>query len=153
MPKSSAARVHEFPHRKQQKAEVTATPADGTFRQYPALVTTLPPLVRKQRRLEAKIAPLTPLVEDEKACRAEIDALLVTAGIQKGEGVTCAGYDVTHIERKGTSRLNQDTLILALVAAGLAKDTVIDILAASTETGDPSTWATVKPCKGSKVRT
>jgi hypothetical protein len=149
MPKS-AARALEFPRRRE--ADVATPKAAGTFLEYPSLVTSLPPLVRKQRRLEGKIAPLAPLVDEEKAVRAEIDLLLVAAGLAKGELVTCAGYDVTHVERVGTKRLNQDTLILKLVAAGLAKDFVIDILAASTETGDPFSWATVKPSKGAKVR-
>lgn len=129
---------------------MAATPA---FTDYPSLVDPLPPLVRKQRRLEQKIAPLTPWVEEEKALRAEIDALLVAAGLEKGEAVTCLGYDVTHVERVGTKRLNQDVLLLKLIAAGLAERLVVEILAASTETGDPSAWATVKPSKGAKVRT
>lgn len=123
----------------------------GTYTQYPALAP-LPALVRRQRRLEGKIAPLAPLVEDEKAVRKEIDALLLTAGLGKGDSVTCHGYDVTHVERVGTSRLNQDVLILNLVAAGVDQQLVIEMLAASTETGDPSMWATVKPTKGSTVR-
>lgn len=130
----------------------SSTSAAGTFRQYPSLVTSLPPLVRKQRRLEGKIAPLSPLVEEEKAVRTEIDALLVAAGLGKGDQVTCAGYDVTHVERAGTRRLNQDLLILKLVAAGLKQPLVVELLAASTETGDPFTWSTVKPSKGAKVR-
>jgi hypothetical protein len=119
---------------------------------YPPLAD-LPPLVRKQRRLEAKLLPLTPILEDEKAVRKEIDALLVKAGITKGDGVTCLGYDVVHMERVGTSRLNQDVLIEKLVARGVDRTLVLDVIAFSTETGDPSTWAVVKPSKGSKVRT
>lgn len=154
MPKSAALERATPAAWRRPRASTDVTPkAEGTFNNYPSLITPLPPLVRKQRRLEGKIAPLTPLVEEEKAVRAEIDALLVAAGLGKGALVTCAGYDVTHVERVGTKRLNQDTLILQLVAAGLAKDKVIDILAASTETGDPFTWATVKPSKGAKVRT
>lgn len=123
----------------------------GTYVRYPAL-KNLPALVRRQRRLEAKIAPIAPLVEDEKAVRKDIDLLLVAAGIAKGEGVTCFGYDVAHVERVGTSRLNQDAVIAQLVAFGMGDKVAREILAACTETGDPSTWATVKPCKGSKVR-
>lgn len=125
-------------------------PAAGTYLRYPSLVDPLPPLVRKQRRLEESIVPLAALSADEKAVRGEIDALLVAAGT---DSVTCLGYDCTHIERKGTSRLNQDQLILKLVAAGLAERLVLEIVAASTEIGDPSAWATVKPSKGAKVRT
>jgi hypothetical protein len=119
---------------------------------YPALADDLPPLVRKQRRLEAQILLLGPLSEDEKALRKAIDALLVAAGIAKGDGVTCLGYDVCHLERKGTSRLNEDALVIRLIEAGLSEATVRQVIAASTEVGDPSSWATVKPSKGSKVR-
>jgi hypothetical protein len=157
-----------MPNRSAVRALATSTPtawrsrsrevpkeptAAGTFLDYPALVTPLPPLVRKQRRLEGKIAPLSLLVDEEKACRAEIDLLLIAAGIEKGKCVTCAGYDVTHVERVGTKRLNQETLIAKLIAAGLDQPQVLAILEASTETGDPFTWATVKPSKGAKVRT
>jgi hypothetical protein len=139
--------------RRPRDREADVTPkAAGTFLDYPSLVTPLPPLVRKQRRLEGKIAPLSLLVDEEKACRAEIDLLLVAAGIEKGKGVTCAGYDVTHVARAGTRRLNQDALVPLLVKAGLAQARVFEILAESTEIGDPFTWATVKPSKGAKVR-
>jgi hypothetical protein len=125
---------------------MTAAP---DFTAYPALVTALPPLVRKQRRLEGKIAPLAPLVDEEKACRKDIDALLIAAEV---DGVTCLGYDVAHVERKGTERLNHEAFIARRVARGDDRATLELDLAASTETGDPSCWATVKPSKGSKVR-
>lgn len=125
----------------------------GTFENYPSLVEPLPPLVRKQRRLEATIAAVAETVIDEKAVRAEIDQLLIAAGLEKGESVTCLGYDVTHVERAGTSRLNQDVLIMRLVTAGVPEQLVREIVQASTEVGDPSAWATVKPSKGAKVRT
>jgi hypothetical protein len=120
---------------------------------YPSLVESLPPLVRKQRRLEATLAAVAQTALDEKAVRAEIDLLLVAAGVDKGESVTCLGYDVTHVERAGTSRLNQDVLIVHLVAAGLAERLVRELLQASTDVGEPTAWATVKPSKGAKVRT
>lgn len=123
----------------------------GTYTQYPQL-DGLPPLVRQQRTLERQILPLAQHVLDEKAVRASIDALLIAAGIAKGEGVTCNGYDVTHIERAGTSRLNGDVLTESLVHAGVDRLLVTSAISASTETGDPSTWATVKPCKGASVR-
>lgn len=112
----------------------------------------LPPLVKKQRTLEARIVKVAPDIEQEKAVRQEIDRLLVNAGIEKGDGVTCNGYDVVHVERAGTSRLNQDVLVEQLVSAGMAKRLVLEIIDACTETGDPSHWATVKPSKGAKVR-
>lgn len=120
---------------------------------YQRLADDLPPLVRKQRRLEGRIVLLVPLAEEEKALRKSIDDLLVDAGILKGEGVTCLGYDVLHVERTGTARLNQDALVIRLVDAGLHEHLVRAILDESTEIGDPSRWATVKPSKGSKVRT
>lgn len=113
----------------------------------------LPALVRKQRRLEAKIVPIAPLIEQEKAVRKDIDALLVTAGFARGEGVTCLGYDVTHRDRKGQSSLNPDKIVEQLVAAGVKRALVLKVLFESTETGDPAQWAEVKPSKGAKVRT
>ena len=123
------------------------------FTDYPSLVEPLPPLVRKQRRLEAKLAAVAQTALDEKAVRAEIDQLLIAAGLEKGDVVTCLGYDVMHVERVGTSRLNQEALVVHLVAAGLAEPLVRELLQASTEVGNPSSWATVKPSKGAKVRT
>lgn len=124
----------------------------GSYTQYPSL-EGLPPLVRKQRRLESRIAPIEPLIEEEKALRKEIDGLLLQAGLTKGEGVTCLGYDVTHRERAGQKRLNQDALTARLVGAGLELAVVITLMAECTEEDDPAKWADVKPCKGSKVRT
>ena len=112
----------------------------------------LPPLVRQQRQLEAKILPFAPLVDQEKAIRQDINALLIKAGIAKGDGVTCLGYDVVHLERKGTERLNQDALVAYLITFGMPAREVQEMIAACTETGEPSTWATVKPSKGAKVR-
>ena len=128
---------------------MTATP---DFTAYPALVESLPPLVRKQRRLEAKICPLAPLELEEKACRAEIDALLKAAGLQQADAVTCLGYDVTRRGQKGRSTINGVKLLEQLVAAKLDRAVATKIILASTETGDPSSWAEVKPSKGSKVR-
>lgn len=115
----------------------------GTYRQYRPLAT-LPALVRKQRRLEAQIAPLEALQADEKAVRDAINALLVQAGIAKGEGVTCAGYDVVHRESAGRTTLNA----AKLRGAGVAE---VDIQFA-TEVGKASSFATVRPMKGAKVR-
>lgn len=114
-----------------------------TYTQYPAL-TDLPALVRTQRRLEAKLAPLEQLAADEKAVRAEIDALLVAAGLAKGEGVTCAGYEVVHHERLGNQFISRERLLLNGVDAA-----VIDN---SLDRHKASQFATVKPMKGAKVR-
>jgi hypothetical protein len=126
--------------------------ADGTFLNYPALVEPLPPLVRKQRRLAAAIALVAPAVVDEKAVRGQIDQLLVAAGLKKSEVVTCLGYDVRHNEKAGQSSINADKLTEKLVAAGMPERLVLEILAASTETGEPAKFATVTPSKGAKVR-
>lgn len=131
---------------------MASTLAPGTYADYPALAEALPPLVRKQRRLEAQIVPLAQLLEDEKTLRKQIDDLLVAAGLQKSESVTCLGYDVTHCGRDGQSKLNPEMIIAKLVTAGVDHDLVVQVLTDSTETGDPAVWATVKPSKGAKVR-
>lgn len=123
----------------------------GTFTTHPGL-SDLPPLVRRQRTLEAKIVALAPLVDDEKTIRHQIDRLLVDAGIVPGDLVTCNGYDVMHHLRAGSHRLNKDMVIAQLVAGGVDRDFIDKVIASSTETGDPSTWATVKPSKGTRVR-
>ncbi len=128
-----------------------STPVPGTYAQFPAL-EGLPALVRQQRRLEGRLVDLKMLEADEKATRQEIDTLLLAAGIGKGESVTCAGYDVTHLERAGSSRVNIDGLRVRLVAAGVATELLDEVIAASTETGESSGWATVKPSKGAQVR-
>lgn len=126
--------------------------ADGTFTNHPILVDALPPLVRKQRRLEAKIAAVSQDAKDEKAVRAEIDQLLVAAGLQKSEVVTCLGYDVRHNEKAGQSSINGDTLTAQLQAAGIDPDLISTMIAASTDTGKAALFATVTPSKGAKVR-
>lgn len=123
----------------------------GTFTAHPEL-GGLPPLVRKQRTLEAKILPLAPLVEDEKLVRQAIDVLLIKAGIAKGDHVTCNGYDVAHTGRKGQESLNAEALGILLVLGGVDPEFVDFAVATCTETADPSFWATVKPSKGAKVR-
>jgi hypothetical protein len=119
---------------------------------YPTLEEALPPLVRKQRRLEGRIVLLVPLAEEEKILRKEIDALLLAEGFTHGDGVTCLGYDVKHNERKGQSSLNPKTIVDLLVAGGVDEGFALKVLVDSTETADDPQWATVKPSKGSKVR-
>jgi len=126
--------------------------AEGTFANHPTLVETLPPLVRKQRRLEAKVAAVAQDAKDEKACRAEIDVLLVAAGLQKSDVVTCAGYDARHSEKAGQESLNAETLTAQLLTAGLHADAIVTILKASTDVGQAAKFATVTPSKGAKVR-
>lgn len=131
--------------------EKTRRMDQGTFTSFPELAG-LPVLVRRQRRLEAKIVPLAPLLEDEKACRKAIDGLLVAAGLAKSESVTCNGYDVTHNERKGQTSFDADNMVALLVRCGVDPEFVDFLVSDSTETGDPSKFATVKPSKGAKVR-
>lgn len=126
-------------------------PDTGTYTTIPGL-SELPPLVKRQRSLEAKLVVLAPLVDDEKSVRQQIDRLLVAAGIVPGDAITCNGYDVLHNVRAGSSRLNPIIVRAQLIAKGVEPAVVEDVIASSTETGEPSTWATVKPSKGSKVR-
>jgi len=127
-------------------------PATGTFLEHPVLREALPPLVRKQRRLALTIAAVAPAVVDEKATRAEIDALLVAAGLKKSELVTCLGYDVRHNERDGQTSINAEKLIAQLVETGMAERLARELLAYCTETGEVAKFATVTPSKGAKVR-
>ena len=124
----------------------------GPFTDHPSLVEPLPPLVRKQRRLEAKLAAVAQAEIDEKAIRAQIDRLLLVAGCQKGDVVQCLGYDVMHFENAGRSTINTDTLTAQLTAAGLNPELVTQIIKASTDVGSPAVYCTVKPSKGAKVR-
>jgi len=126
--------------------------ATGTFANHPTLIKVLPPLVRKQRRLAGQIAEVAQAVIDEKAVRADIDQLLVAAGLKKTELVTCNGYDVRHHERDGQSSINGDVLTEQLVAAGVDRDLVTATIANATDTGKPSAFCTVTPSKGAQVR-
>ncbi len=125
----------------------------GTYLQNDRLADSqLPTLVRRQRRLEAQLVPLKALEIDEKAARADIDVLLLLAGLKKGDVVTCNGYDVKHNERDGQASINQDKLVELLVAGGVDREFAQKCLADAVERGDPAKFATVKPSKGAKVR-
>lgn len=125
----------------------------GTYQKHAAL-EDLPTLVRRQRRLEKVVAQVTKTdIEDEKACRKVIDELLVKAGIQPGELVTCNGYDVIHNEQKGRTALDISKLGELLVLGGVDPEFVKTSFEAATTNGDPVTFALVKPSKGAKVRT
>jgi hypothetical protein len=154
--------------------------ANNSYRRHGRLVESLPPLVRKQRRLAGQIAPLEQLVVEDKTVRAEIDALLLACGFKKGEGVTCSGYDVVHRERDGSTSYDIVELgrlvVEQLVALGMPREDigtpanaetgapasedyrpgavtfVMNVLAAVRSNGDPAKWAEVKPMKGAKVR-
>jgi uncharacterized small protein (DUF1192 family) len=107
-------------------------------------LASLPRLIRRQRRLEKRVARYEAAVALEKATRDAIDALLLKQGLKHGEGLTCLGYDVVHNERAGQRRISADKLR----AQGVAE---IDI-AWATETGKPSLYATVRPMKGINVQ-
>lgn len=127
----------------------------GEYTTFRLLAEPLPPLVRKQRRLEAHLVDEKgqSYVELEKECRKEIDALLLAAGLAKGEGVVCRGYDVVHRERAGQASINQDKLVEQLVLKfGCNREKVLALLIECTERGDPAKYAEVKPSKGAKVR-
>jgi hypothetical protein len=127
-------------------------PDVGTFTAYPAL-KTLPPLVRKQRRLEARLGDdHGPFEKQESAVRKDIDALLVAAGLGQGDFVTCNGYDVTRRGQKGRTSINALMLLETLIIAGLTREEAYGLILEATDTGDPSTWSEVKPSKGSQVR-
>lgn len=110
------------------------------------LADELPRLVRRQRRLEKRIATLKvdELLAREKATRDAIDKLLVLAGVQASSAVLCLGYEVAHNERAGRTSISADILRRSGVPE-------FDIQLA-TETGNPSKFATVKPAKGTRVR-
>lgn len=112
----------------------------------------LPTLVRKQRRLEHRIATVADDLEREKAVRTQIDELLVAAGLAKSEGVTCLGYDVVHHERAGQKRINGEELLKLLVAGGVDEEFAASAIAEATKEDERAKFATVRPSKGAKVR-
>ncbi len=128
------------------------TAVTGTITRYLSLVQTIPPLLKKQRRLAARIATMAEAVKAEREVRAEMDGHLVTAGLGKGEVVTCDGYDIRHNEKAGSSSINETKLAEMFVAAGVTRELVDDVIKESTEIGKPSVYATVIPSKGAKVQ-
>jgi hypothetical protein len=126
--------------------------ATGTFANHPRLKKALPPLVKAQRALAAKIAVDPQDVKAEKAVRAQIDDLLVAAGFQHGDSVTCNGYDVAHHKRAGEDWVNPEKVTAELRAAGLPDDVIAELITATTDTTADALYATVTPSKGAKVR-
>jgi hypothetical protein len=124
----------------------------GTYRRYRALANRLPLLVTKQRRLAARIATVADDVRDEKDLRAKIDALLIRAGLAKGDFVTCAGYDVRHNERDGQQSINETTLTVLLMTEGIDAELIARVITAATDTAETAKFATVTPSKGATVR-
>ncbi len=127
-------------------------PATGTFTQYPALVADLPPLVKAQQKVRRQIEPLKDLEAEDARYRKEIDALLIAAGLGKGESVSCGPFDVTHCERAGSPKLNRDLVKARFVAGGVDPDFVEQVLHDSTETGEPALFAKVEINKGAIAR-
>lgn len=124
----------------------------GTYLKHPMLAG-LDVLVRAQRRLEALLGnDEGSFAEQEKAVRKDIDKLLADAGFAPSEFVTCNGYDVTRRGQKGRSSINTERLVERLVLAGFDRVDALQLVLDCTDTGDPSTWAEVKPSKGAKVR-
>lgn len=124
----------------------------GTYKQHAAL-SELPPLVRTQRKLEAKLGDEKGSFKDqESAVRKDIDGLLAAAGLARGEFVTCNGYDVTRRGQKGRTFINELMLAETLIVAGLTREEAVGLILEATDTGEPSTWSEVKPSKGAKVR-
>ena len=155
MTMKSSLRALDAPTRPSAAIAVSAdkrVPVTGPVTKYPSLVRALPPLVETQRCLAAQIAAVAQAVKDEKQLRADIDVLLVKAGLQKSDVVTCAGYDVRHNEKAGSTSLNSDKLTEQLVAAGVDREFVAQVLKDCTETGEPSKFATVTPSKGATVQ-
>jgi len=128
-------------------------PMTAPHTRYPALKTALPPLVRKQRTAAGKIAKVAPAVEDDERLRKEIDALLLTAGLEKSDVVTCMGYDVRHNERDGQARISPEMLTAYLTAMEWEPADIAAILTGVTQIGKVAQFATVTPTKGAKVRT
>jgi len=125
----------------------------GTFANYPRLVKgDLPKLVKRQRTLASKISIVAQEIKDEKIVREQIDELLVAAGLKKSDVVTCNGYDVRHNERDGQVSIDGVKLTEQLVAGGVDRGFVGEVLADCTETGAVAKFATVTPTKGAKVR-
>lgn len=114
--------------------------------------TDLLQLVRRERRLEAKVAPLADLAELAKATRKRIDQLLVAAGFKPKESTTCAGYQLTHTRRAGQTSFNDEKARAKFVEAGVDAELVDDILAACFETGDDVLFVAIKPMRGALVR-
>jgi len=117
----------------------------GSFLQHRELAD-LPRLVRKQRRLEKRIATLKveQLLADEKAARAAIHDRLVAAGIPQKGSVTCNGYDVIRRYQDGFTIVDVDKLRVAGVPE-------VDIQFASHKS-KAKDYAEVKPSKGAQVR-
>jgi hypothetical protein len=114
--------------------------------------TDLLQLVRRERRLEARVAPLADLAELAKATRKRIDQLLVAAGFQPKESTTCAGYQLTHTKRAGQTSFNDEKARAKFVAAGVEPELVDEILAACFETGDDALFVLIRPMRGALVR-
>lgn len=120
--------------------------ASGTFTNHPTLIKVLPPLVKKQRALAQKIAVDPQDVKDEKAVRADIDALLVTAQFTNGDTVTCDGAVITHHVRAGSARLDPEPVEAYLVST-VGQAAADNLITAWTITGPAAVYCSVKESK------
>jgi len=121
--------------------------ASGTFTNHPTLIKVLPPLVRKQRALAAKIAVDPQDVKDEKAVRGDIDALLVTAQFTNGDTVTCDGAVITHHVRAGAARLDPEP-VDAYLEKTVGRAEADALITLWTITGPDAVYCSVKEPKG-----
>jgi len=117
--------------------------ATGTFARYVALAR-LPILVRRQRRLERKVAKLQAAEEQERQVREQILEALKLAGIEAKGVVTCIGYEVIRRTRAGRRTVNAEKLL----AVGVP---LIDVQWA-TEVGKAADYVEVRPMKGAEVK-
>lgn len=119
-----------------------------SYEAYSVLATDLPPLVRRQRKAWLRLEPVKRQYEEADAedhkIRKAIAALLVLAGIKRGDGVTCLGYDVVHVGRAGETWLSPDKVAAGFIAAGVKKAVVLKVIAASFDAQPDPFWVTVK---------
>jgi len=120
----------------------------GTYLAFPALRTALSPLMRKERGYARRIAAVQSTVEKLKKNHAELDALLLLAGLKKSELVTWGPWDVRHNERAGQVSHDMVGLAVDLVAEGVPLERVKAIFKAREETGKPALFVTVTRTKG-----
>jgi hypothetical protein len=93
--------------------------ATGTYLAHPVLAG-LPALIFRQQELKAQMAPLEALVAEEKAIRADIEALLIAAGVED-EKVTVGQFTISRTEVDGAEFLSEDLLLAAGVDADIIK--------------------------------
>jgi len=116
----------------------------GTYQAYGEKLADIPRLVRKWKSAAKKIAGVARDIEIEKAARAEMHRLLVAAGIDAKQYVTCNGYRLTRRKRAGNKSVDADKLR----ANGVAE---LDIVLATVQ-GKEADFVEVDVCKDAEVR-